>query len=201
MNKPFQLPGLGRYEYLLVIDIPADLRERIEKCRHELVEKYHINQPATGRANVSLVRFSALKMTEERIVKRLTLIAENEKPFAIDLQNFGSYPMHAIFIRIANQPRVLELIKRLKKVRSLMKGAGEDPHFLQDPNIALAGRVDKSSYIEAMKEYEHRNFRGRFIVSSFILLKRAKDEKKYSVVKRFEFQYITLLNGQGLLFK
>lgn len=201
MNKPFQLPGLGRYEYLLVIDIPADLRERIEKCRHELVEKYHINQPATGRANVSLVRFSALKMTEERIVKRLTLIAENEKPFAIDLQNFGSYPMHAIFIRIANQPRVLELIKRLKKVRSLMKGAGEDPHFLQDPNIALAGRVDKSSYIEAMKEYEHRNFRGRFIVSSFILLKKAKDEKKYSVVKRFEFQYITLLNGQGLLFK
>jgi 2'-5' RNA ligase len=200
MDRPFQLHGLHIYEYLLVIDIPGELRKRIEQCRSELTEKYQIIQPNTGRVNVSLVRFSAMKMVEERIIQRLQMIAMDEKQFLVDLQDYGSYPMHAIFIRIANQPRVLQLIKKIKKARSLMKAAGEDPHFLQDPNIVLAGRIENKKYVEAMKEYQHNKFNGRFLADSFILLKRAKEEKKYSVVRKFEFQCTAVLNGQKSLF-
>ena len=201
MDIPFQLPGLYLYEYLLVIDPHEELRHRIEKCREALTEKYHIIQPLTGRPNVSLVRFSAMKMMEEKIIQRLQLIAMEEKPFVIELNDYGSYPMHAIFIRIANQPRVLQLIKNLKQARRLMKASGEDPHFLQDPNIALAGRIPKEKYLEAMKEYLHKKFSGRFLADSFLLLKRAKNEKRYQVVKRFEFQCLPVSTAQGVLFK
>lgn len=201
MDIPFQLPGLYLYEYLLVIDPHEELRHRIEKCREVLTEKYHIIQPQTGRPNVSLVRFSAMKMMEEKIIQRLQLIAMEEKPFVIELNDYGSYPMHAMFIRIANQPRVLQLIKNLKQARRLMKASGEDPHFLQDPNIALAGRIPKEKYLEAMKEYLHKKFSGRFLADSFLLLKRAKNEKRYQVVKRFEFQCLPVSTAQGVLFK
>lgn len=200
MDKPFQLPGLQLYEYLAVIELPAALRDRIEQSRQELTTKYQISQPPTGRPNVSLVRFSAFKMTEAKITRRLQLIATGEKPFVIELKDHGSYPMHAIFINIANQQRVLQLIKNLKKARILMKAGGEDPHFLQDPNIALAGRMDKEIYLEAIKEYEHSHFSGRFVADSFLLLKRPKNEKKYQVVKRFQFQCIPVSQGQGVLF-
>lgn len=200
MNKPFQLPGLHMYEYLLVIALPGDLKEQIEKLREELTTKYNIIQPSTGKANISLVRFSAIKMSEERIIKKLELIARDEKPFSVELKDYGSYPMHAIFISIANQQRVLQLIKNLKKARVLMKAGGEDPHFLLDPQIALAGKIEKENYLQAMKEYQNKMFSARFIADSFLLLKRSKHEKKYQVVKRFEFECIPVTSGQGSLF-
>jgi len=200
MDIPFALPGHHLYEYMLVIDPHEELRHKIEKSRSLLTEKYHILQPQTGRPNVSLVRFTAVKMMEEKIIQRLQLIAMEEKPFLIELQDYGSYPMHAIFIRIANQPRVLELIKNLKQARRLMKAAGEDPHFLLDPNMALAGRIPKEKYLEAMKEYLHKKFTGRFVADSFLLLKRSKNEKRYQIVKRFEFQCLPVSKAQGVLF-
>lgn len=200
MDLPFQLPGHRLYEYLLVIDPHEELRHKIEKSRLALTEKYHIIQPQTGRPNVTLVRFTALKNMEEKIIQRLQLIAIAEKPFVIELQDYGSYPMHAIFIRVANQPRVLQLIKRLKQARRLMKAAGDDPHFLLDPNIALAGRIPKEKYLEAMKEYLHKKFTGRFVADAMLLLRRPKNEKRYQIVKRFEFECLPVSIAQGVLF-
>jgi len=151
MDIPLSLPGHRLHEYLLVIDPHEELRHKIEKSRQQLTEKYHILQPQTGRPHITLVRFTANPMMEEKIINRLQLIAMAEKPFVVELQDFGSYPMHAIFIKIVNQPRVLQLIKNLKQARRLMKAAGDDPHFLQDPQIALAGRLPKDKYLELMK--------------------------------------------------
>lgn len=200
MDISFQLPGHRLYEYLLVIDPHETLRQKIEKNRQALMEKYHILQPQTGRPNVSLVRFTSLQMMEEKIIQRLQLVAMAEKPFVIELQDYGSYPMHAIFIRIANQPRVLQLIKNLKQARRLMKAAGDDPHFLLDPHIALAGRIPKEKYLEAMKEYGHKKFTGRFVADAMLLLRRPKNEKRYQIVKRFEFECLPVSTAQGVLF-
>ncbi|HQY42423.1 MAG TPA: hypothetical protein PLA14_11645, partial [Ferruginibacter sp.] len=158
-----QMPGYKVYEYLLMLNPHEGLRHKIEKVRKELQDAYHIHQPHTGRPNITLVRFEATKALEEKIINRLQQIAMAEKPFIVELRDFGSYPMHAIYIRIANQPRVLQLIKNLKQVRMLMKASGVDPHFLLDPQIALAGRIPKEKYLEAMKQYGKKNFTGRFL--------------------------------------
>ena len=194
------MPGHKSYEYLLVLNPHEELRNKIEKSRSELVTHYHITQPPPGRPNVSLVKFKATQMMEEKIINRLQLITMEEKPFVVELQDFGSYPMHAIYIHLANQPRVLQLIKNLKQARLLMKAAGEDPHFLLDPHIALAGRLPKEKYLEAMKEYLHKKFTGRFMADHCLLLKRAKQEKKYQVIRRFDFECIPVSTAQGVLF-
>ncbi|MBK7557571.1 MAG: 2'-5' RNA ligase family protein [Chitinophagaceae bacterium] len=200
MDITLSLPGHRLHEYLLVIDPHEELRHKIEKCRQQLTEKYHILQPQTGRPHITLVRFTANPMMEEKIINRLQLIAMAEKPFVVELQDFGSYPMHAIFIKIVNQPRVLQLIKNLKQARRLMKAAGDDPHFLQDPQIALAGRLPKDKYLELMKEYLHKKFTGRFYADAMLLLRRPKNEKRYQIVRRFEFECLPVTTAQGVLF-
>lgn len=200
MQKPFELPGLYRYEYVAIIELPNELRGRIEQLREELTRRYQMVQPEPGRAIIALVRFSAIRTTEEKIVNRLRQIAGAEKPFVIELEDYGGYPMHAIFIRIANQQRILQLIKNLKKARALMKAGGEDPHFLQDPNIVLAGRIEKEKYRDAITAYEQKRFKAQFMAASFLLLKRPQHEKKYQVVKRFQFEGIPVSVGQGVLF-
>ncbi len=200
MNIPLSIPGYQVIEYLLVLDPHEGLRHKIEKCRLELIEKYHIQQPQTGRPHVSLVRFSAYKMAEEKLINRLQIIAMADKPFMVALQDYDSYPMHAIFIKIANQPRVLQLIKNLKQDRPLMKAGGEDPHFLEDPQIALVGRIPKDKYLEIMKEYLHKKFTGKFFADAMLLLRRAKGERRYQIVKRFEFKCLPVTAAQGVLF-
>ena len=195
-----RIPGYPLNEYLIILNPHEELRLKVEKSRKELVDNHHLLQPPTGRPNICLVRFSATPMQEEKIVQRLRLIAMEEKPFLVELKDFGSYPMHAIFICIANQPRVLELIRNLKQARPLMKAAGEDPHFMQDPQIALAGRLSKEKYLDVMKEYLHKKFTGRFLADAFLLLKRPKQDRKFEVVRRFNFEYIRVSAAQGVLF-
>ena len=195
-----RLSGYSLNEYLIILNPHEELRLKIEKSRKELVDNHHLQQPLTGRPNICLVRFSAAPMQEEKIVYRLGMIAMEERPFLVELKDFGSYPMNAIFICIANQPRVLELIRNLKQARPLMKAAGEDPHFLQDPQIALAGRLSKEKYLDIMKEYLHKKFTGRFLADAFLLLKRPEQDRKFEVVRRFNFEYIRVSAAQGVLF-
>ncbi len=200
MEMPFSIPSQQRYEYVLVIDMPKELRHKIEKSRLQLTENYHIVQPQPGRPHVSLVRFTALKVMEEKNVSRLQLIAMAEKPFEIKLRDYGSYPLHAIFIEITNQERVLQLIKNLKQARPLMKTAGSEPYFMEDPQIILAGRLPREKYLEAMKEYLHKKFTAQFLAEGFLMLKRAEGEKRFQIVKRFEFQCLPISTAQGVLF-
>ena len=196
----FHMPGYRQNEYLLLLDVPEVLRHKIEKARTELLEKYLIPQPPTGRPHVALVRFVIPEMMEEKILYRLQTIVMAEKPFLVELNNYGSYPMHSIYINIASQNRVLELIKTLKQARRLMKGGTDDPHFLLDPTIPLAGRIDKKIYIEAVKEYAQKHFTGKFIADAILLLRRESGEKKYQVLRRLEFQNLPVNAAQGNLF-
>lgn len=188
------------FEYQLVIDLPACLRLQVEAERRQLTENYGILQPPTGRPAVSLARFKASKMIENKIINKLQELVIKEKAFMIELRDYGSYPMHALYIEIDNQARVLELIKNLKQARRLMKAAGDEPHFLLDPQIVLAGRLDNDKFIEIMKEYAHKNFAGNFLADSFLLLKRNEQERRYEIVKRFEFEKKAVKKPQGLLF-
>lgn len=123
-----------------------------------------------------------------------------EKPFEVELMDYGNYPMHAVFIEIVNQQRVLDLIKRMKQARPLMKTGGDEPHFLLDPQIVLAGRLPADKFIEIIKEYEIKKFAGRFSADSFLLLKRNEEAKRYEVVKRFQFEGLQEKKLQGQLF-
>lgn len=188
------------FEYQLVIDLPEDLRLKIETERVELTNNYGILQPSTGRPAVSLTRFKANKMMERKIINKLQQVVIEQKPFMIELKDFGSYPMHAVFIEINNQEKVLELIKNLKQARPLMKAGGDEPHFLSDPQMVLAGRLANDKFIEIMKAYEHKKFAGNFLADSFLLLKKNEAEKKYEVVKRFAFEIEAVKKPQGVLF-
>ena len=187
-------------EYQLVIELPADLLRQIEAERLQLTENYGILQPPTGRPAVSLARFKASKMMERKIINKLQQLVIKEKAFMIEIKDFGSYPMHAVFIEINNQEKILALIKNLKQARQLMKAAGDEPYFLLDPQIVLAGRLANDKFIEIMKEYAHKKFAGNFLADSFLLLKKNEAEKKYEVVKRFEFEHEVVKKPQGVLF-
>lgn len=193
-------PAYRKMEYLLVIDIPETLRHKIEKAREDLVSAYAIRQPRTGRPHIGLVRFTAWQQMEGKIRNSIQVIAMAQGPFLVEFSDYSGYPMHSIFIQLRTRERVKGLIKALKQARSLMCMTGDAPHFIEDPVIPLAARLEKNTYLEAMKEYTTRHFNGRFIADSVLMLKREKKTERYQIVSRFELKHLPVGIQQGELF-
>ena len=74
------------------------------------------------------------------------------------------------------------------------------PHFILEPHITIARKLQPWQYEKGWLEYSNKNFTGRFIADSMILLKRPVGEMKYQVVQRFEFQNLPVTTKQGELF-
>jgi 2'-5' RNA ligase len=200
--KTTTLPGYRVYEYLLVISLPEALRNKIMKVKEDFHHDYKKEVAAGPTAHLALVNFLQYEMTEERIVSRLKTIAMGYPAFKVELKDFGSFPTHAIYIRVISKIPVQSLVKKIRtEAQRLMKLNDENkPHFILEPHLTIAGKLKPVQYEKGWLEYSQKNFTGRFIADGMVLLKRTLEEKKYRVVQRFEFQNLPVATKQGDLF-
>jgi 2'-5' RNA ligase len=79
------------------------------------------------------------------------------------------------------------------------------PHFIMEPHLTIARKLQPWQYEKGWLEYSNRNFSGRFIADSMLLLKRpvadtGEQRVKYQTINRFEFQNMPVTTKQGELF-
>jgi 2'-5' RNA ligase len=74
------------------------------------------------------------------------------------------------------------------------------PHFILEPHLTVAHKLQPWQYEKGWLEYSHRHFTGRFIADGMLLLKRQTGESKYQVVQRFAFENLLVSTKQGDLF-
>ncbi len=198
------IPGYRMFEYLLVLSPHEELWNRIMKIKNEFAEAYQCEQAVRGRPYMTLVNFMQYEMMETRIAGHLRTIAMSQYPFKAELKDFGSFPSHTIFINVASKTPVQNLVKRIRKEMRRMMKPGEDnkPHFILEPHLTIARKLQPGQYERGWAEYSRKHFTGRFIAGRMTLLKRpAGDQKlRYLPVERFEFQNLPVLTRQGELF-
>jgi 2'-5' RNA ligase len=145
------------------------------------------------------------EMMEKRIVDKLKLVGLGFPPFKIELNGFGSYPAHSIFIKMVSPEAVKKLIREVRETtQPLMKLNKETkPHFFDESNITIARKLVPWQYEKAWLEYSQKHFTGRFIADGMLLLKRADNKSSWQIVQRFEFANLPIHNvlaEQGELF-
>jgi 2'-5' RNA ligase len=195
------LPGYRVYEYLLVLNPHEELRNRIMQVKKDFHEQY--KTPSAGsRPQLTLVNFVQYEMMEDRIVNRLKAIAMGYPPFKVELKDFGSFPSHTIYINVTSKVPVQGLVKEIRsEAQRLMKLNDENkPHFILEPHLTIGRKLKPWQYEKGWLEYSNKNFTGRFIADSMVLLKRPVGEMKYQAVMRFAFQNLPVSTKQGNLF-
>ena len=200
MNTELSMPGYRANEYLLVLSPHEELRHKISGVKKSFFENYGVQSALMGRPQITLARFTQLEMMEDRLMNKLRLISMGLPSIKIELNGFGNYPTHSIFINVVNKNQVKNIINGFKEARRLMKRGGENPHFIDDPCIPVAIRIQKEVFKEALKEYASKHFTGRFIADHILVLKRRKGEIKYQVLERMALQYLPVHTLQGALF-
>ena len=196
------IPGYRIFEYLLVLNPHEELRSKIMKVRQEFNEEYKVSTALGGKPNIILANFLQYEMMEERLINRLKVAAMGFHPIKVELRDFGSFPSHTIYINVMSKVPVQTLVKEIRhETQRLMKLNDDNkPHFILEPHLTIARKLQPWQYEKGWLEYSNKNFTGRFIADGMLLLKRPLDEKKYQVVQRFEFQNLPVTTKQGELF-
>ena len=196
------IPGYRIFEYLLVLNPHEELRNRILKVKQEFYNEYKATSALGGKPNMILANFLQYEMMEERLVNRLKVVAMGFHPIKVELRDFGSFPSHTIYINVVSKVPVQTLVKEIRhETQRLMKLNDDNkPHFILEPHLTIARKLQPWQYEKGWLEYSNKNFTGRFIADGMLLLKRPLDEKKYQVVQRFEFQNLPVTTKQGELF-
>jgi 2'-5' RNA ligase len=196
------IPGYRVYEYLLVLSPHEELWNKITDVKKKFAEDYKSDHARWGKPHVTLVNFVQYEMMEERILNRLKVVAMGHYPFKVELKDFGSFPSHTIYINVVSKIPVQTLIKEIRSEAQRLMKLNDDnkPHFIMEPHLTIARKLQPWQYEKAWLEYSHKNFTGRFIADSMLLLKRPVGEMKYQIANRFEFQNMPVTTKQGELF-
>ena len=196
------IPGYRIFEYLLVLNPHEELRNKIMKVRQEFNDEYKVSTALGGKPNIILANFLQYEMMEERLINRLKVVAMGFHPIKVELRDFGSFPSHTIYINVVSKVPVQTLVKEVRKETQRLMKLNDDnkPHFILEPHLTIARKLQPWQYEKGWLEYSNKNFTGRFIADGMLLLKRPLDEKKYQVVQRFEFQNLPVTTKQGELF-
>ncbi|MBI1779899.1 MAG: 2'-5' RNA ligase family protein [Sphingobacteriales bacterium] len=196
------IPGYRIYEYLLVLNPHEELRNKIMKVKQEFYEKYKAPTAIGGRPHVTLVNFLQYEMMEERLINRLKAIAMGYHPIKVELKDYGSFPSHTIYINITSKVPIQNLVKEIRHESQRLMKLNDDnkPHFIMEPHLTIARRLQPWQYEKGWLEYSHRHFTGRFIADAMLLLKRPVGENRYQIAARFDFENLPVNTVQGELF-
>ncbi len=200
MSAAITTPAVA--EYLLLIEPRRDLSDAIMNIKKAFYDQYKAPDALKGKPHLTLVSYRQYTSFESRIVQKLRTVAMQISPIAIDLQDYGSFPSHTIYINVASRSTVQNLVKNIRThLQGLMKmNKDNKPHFILEPHITIARRLKPWQYEQGWLAYSHQTFSGRFIANAMVLLRRATPDQKYELVHRFDFQGMAVGASQAMLF-
>ena len=195
-------PGYRVGEYMLVLNPPENLRNKISAIKKEFNNDYKIVAGTGSKPYLALATFTQYEMMEERIINNLKNITLGFPPFRIELKDFGSFPTHSIFINVLSRLPIQNLVKQIRTETQKLMKLNEDykPYFIMEPHLIIARSLKTWQYEKGWLEYSNRHFTGRFIADAMLLLKRHTGDRSWQILQRFEFLNLPVATRQGELF-
>ena len=187
-------------EYLLVIQPHESLWAEIKSIKEKFAADYSCDQAKKGLPHITLARFKQFQATENHIRQSLRNNARMVAKFKVEMNDFGSFPSHTIYINILSKVPIINAVKALRQAQKFMKiDKDNKPHFITEPHLTIARKLLPWQYEKGWLEYQHAHFHGRFIADHALLLKRKQGEY-YKQVEKFMFEGMKEEIKQGELF-
>jgi len=173
-------------EYLLIIQPSEDVTSKILNIKTAFAETYQCPKALQLKPQLTLIQFSQYDMAEPRFFQRIKALTSSQLSFKIDIDGFGSHSSHTIFLEIQTKNNLFSLIKELKQLQANLKlDSANKPHFISDPNITIANKLQSSQYEKAWLEYSNTPFQASFLVNELLFLKRGEGKKGFKVIGIF----------------
>ncbi len=178
----FSSKQLAVSEYLLILQPHEDLYNKILDIKRSFADNYDCPMAAFLKPHLTLIKFMQFEMQEARIIQKLEHLMATSTPFKVDIDGFGRFPTHSIFLNVKTKNSIVRLVKSLRPLQPLLKfDAEHTPHFITEPHITIARRLLPWQYEKSWLEYSNTLFSASFMATNAILLKRKVGNKSYAI--------------------
>ena len=182
-------------EYQLMLYPNEHIVESIREIRQNFFEQYKL--PVLKSAPfIRLAYFKSATLKETMLIKKCGMVATRMAPFTVNLQQFGTYPTHTLYIQVVAQVALAQLIRELKNLNPFIA----EPFFANQFVIPISQKINPEKYEQIKIEYAHRHYTGSFIAGNFSLLKKTGTGNYFRKVADFQFVNTHIETIQGQLF-
>lgn len=181
-------------EYRLVLHAHESLWNEVLKIKAGFAQKYRAGDAVRSKPYITLVRFRSPAMAQGKLMLELKRLIASFPPFSVEIEDFGSLPSHTIFLQVKSTTLIREMQGRIKKLKHLMKAPEHDPHFIDNPQLVIARKLNPRQYEQAWPELSHTHFKGLFVAEDMQLLCRPVTEGPSA------YQTLAVLPLSGMVF-
>lgn len=175
--------------YLTAILPPQPLSEQVDTVRKECAAQFDVKAALKPPVHITLFRpFFIEAEREAQLIKLLSPITYNHKPFEIVLENFDTFNSRVVFIRVLKNEALGNLQREISRIYNQNK---IDPKEVKrntvfHPHITIAYRDIPAAVFPALwAAYKNKKFKRVFTADHFSLLKH--DGKKWQPFKEYYF--------------
>ncbi len=196
-----------QYEYLLVVSPTGNVNVDIARIKRIFGVEYRCLFADRLIPHLTLSNFIQSAYYEERLIQWFKRYASSIDPLKINLNGFGMFKKHTIYVNVEQQKPLLEMIKGLQvRFKKHLQGFKEfPPIFVNHLHVTIARRMNDQQAERAWQDWQHQEFEGAFEANTMVLLKRTFNSltgttRYYNEVGRFRFEGKNLYGRQLDLF-
>jgi len=166
---------------------PHPLEKQVHGIKEEFRQKYGVEGAFRSKAHITLqmpFNLSTNKMND--FISKLKDLLKSQKPFPLELNNFGNFEPRVIYINVTEnlelnllQKSIEKFMKQYQVFNSTHKNNGFTPH------ITVAYRdLKKPTFYKILDEVKDRPFRSSFLAHSVTVFKH--NGKSWDVFKELK---------------
>ena len=164
----------NRCKFFVALVCPPYLQDRVNQLKSWVKEQYHCRVPINSPPHLTLIPpFWFEAQNEQRVLNALDSFRYDSGIPEIRLLNFSHFDRRVLYIRVIEEPDLLDLKQKLESHFIFVLGgsiATDDRPFHPHITIARPGSR-KSAFHRAIEHLTHREFEDRFLAEKISLLK------------------------------
>jgi len=178
------------FEYVLVISPDEVTCAFMSEIKNIFKIQYGCEYAASLIPHITLINFVQFEMNEKRIVEYLERFSKSVNPFDIQLNGFGQFPSHTIFVNVSTKAPIVKIVKDIqtKFSKFLQPTEHEKPKFIKNPHLTIARQMTESQHNMAWEEWKDKEYVSTFKARGMSLLKRKITGGKCQTVATLKFE-------------
>lgn len=175
--------------YFIALIPKRALREKINTFKQDFATRFNSRKALKVYPHLTLkAPFKCVENAHKELVKWFNALHVKQKPFTIELKNFGAFPNSRSPVVYVNPMPSKELQFMQKEIiasfSSLFPGDIHKVDVEFNPHVTVAYRdLEPAMFEKAWQEYKNKSFNEAFEVDAFYLLQH--DTKKWNIIATY----------------
>lgn len=174
-------------EYLLVLQLSAEVSEEIKVYKDAFKRTYDFPNAIVTRPHLTLMKFFQYESYEELIIKKIQQLSETVQPFDVQLKDFGTFH-HTIYVEVKTVRPILELVHKRKNELKPFLNEPKYVFITKKPHITIVRGLMESQCRTAWQHWCFKRYQRTFKAVHMTLLRRQSDHVSYEKISTFHFK-------------